>query len=86
MKVIVLSPNALDRPARRFGRLQRGSTPARVVEGQIAGSVVADRGNIGEDTRGVVEGEIELQTTGRVFRMLGVDELWGEMALVDSSR
>ncbi len=34
---------------------------------------------------GIVEGQIQLQTKDRVIALLGVDDVFGEMALVDSS-
>jgi CRP/FNR family transcriptional regulator, cyclic AMP receptor protein len=50
-----------------------------------AGSVVFREGDRGEEMFGVIEGQIELRTTERVIAVLGADDVFGEMALVDSS-
>jgi CRP/FNR family transcriptional regulator, cyclic AMP receptor protein len=50
-----------------------------------AGSVVFDEGEAGSEMFGVVEGEIELRANDTVIRTLGVDDVFGEMALIDSS-
>jgi CRP/FNR family cyclic AMP-dependent transcriptional regulator len=50
-----------------------------------AGSVVFEAGDTGDEMYGVVEGEIELRVSDKVIRTLGVDDIFGEMALVDSS-
>jgi len=34
---------------------------------------------------GIIEGQIQLQTTDRVIAILGPEDVFGEMALVDSS-
>lgn len=50
-----------------------------------AGGVVFQQGDPGEEMYGVVEGAIELRAGDRVIRTLEVDDVFGEMALVDSS-
>jgi CRP/FNR family transcriptional regulator, cyclic AMP receptor protein len=50
-----------------------------------AGGVVFREGDHGEEMFGIVEGQIELHTTERVVAVLGADDVFGEMALVDSS-
>jgi len=49
------------------------------------GDVVFHEGDIGEEMYGVMEGEIELRQEGRVLRTLETDDVFGEMALIDSS-
>jgi CRP-like cAMP-binding protein len=48
------------------------------------GDVVFTEGDPGDDMYGVIEGEIELRVGDRVIGSLGVDDVFGEMALVDS--
>ena len=50
-----------------------------------AGGVVFREGDKGEEMFGIIEGQIELHTTDRVIAVLGADDVFGEMALVDSS-
>jgi len=50
-----------------------------------AGSEVFRQGDTGEEMYGVVSGEIELRVNDQVIRTLGADDIFGEMALVDSS-
>ena len=50
-----------------------------------AGSVVFREGDVGEEMFGIIEGQIQLQTTDRVIAILGPEDVFGEMALVDSS-
>jgi CRP-like cAMP-binding protein len=50
-----------------------------------ADAVVFAEGDTGDEMYGVVEGGIELRAADRVIRNLGVDDVFGEMALVDSS-
>jgi CRP/FNR family transcriptional regulator, cyclic AMP receptor protein len=50
-----------------------------------ASGVVFRQGDLGEEMFGIIEGQIQLQTTDRVIALLGVDDVFGEMALVDSS-
>src|ERR1700722_12146112 len=50
-----------------------------------AGSVVFQEGEPGNELFGIIEGQIQLQTKDRVIALLGVDDVFGEMALVDSS-
>jgi CRP/FNR family transcriptional regulator, cyclic AMP receptor protein len=50
-----------------------------------AGSEVFHEGDTGKEMYGVVSGEIELRAGGRVIRTLDADDVFGEMALVDSA-
>jgi CRP/FNR family transcriptional regulator, cyclic AMP receptor protein len=50
-----------------------------------AGATVFLEGDPGAEMYGVVSGEIELRTTHRVIATLGPDDVFGEMALLDSS-
>lgn len=50
-----------------------------------AGDVVFNQGDAGSEMYGIIEGEIELHTSNRVIATLGVDDVFGEMAVVDSS-
>ena len=49
-----------------------------------AGTEVFREGDSGKEMFGIVSGEIELRHNGRVIRTLGADDVFGEMALVDS--
>ena len=50
-----------------------------------AGGVVFREGDLGEEMFGIIDGQIQLQTTDRVIAILGPDDVFGEMALIDSS-
>jgi CRP-like cAMP-binding protein len=50
-----------------------------------ANAVLFSQGDAGSEMYGVVEGEIELRVNGRAVRTLGPDDVFGEMAIVDSS-
>jgi CRP-like cAMP-binding protein len=50
-----------------------------------AGDVVFQQGDDGDLMYGIVEGEIELRTSSKVIATLGPDDVFGEMAVVDSS-
>jgi CRP/FNR family transcriptional regulator, cyclic AMP receptor protein len=50
-----------------------------------AGSKVFSEGDAGHEMYGIVEGEIELSVRGRVVRNLGPDDVFGELALIDSA-
>ena len=50
-----------------------------------AGSVIFEQGDPGSEMYGIVDGEVELSIGGRVVRTLSTDDIFGEMALVDSS-
>ena len=49
-----------------------------------AGTVVFSEGNAGSEMYGVIEGEIELRANDTVIRKIGEDDIFGEMALIDS--
>ncbi len=60
----------------------RGAGSSRTVP---AGTVIFEEGDAGQEMFGVIEGEVELRLrNGRVL-ILGPDDIFGEMALVDSS-
>ena len=50
-----------------------------------AGGVVFKEGDAGDDMYGIISGEVQLQSGDRVIATLAKDEVFGEMALVDSS-
>jgi CRP/FNR family transcriptional regulator, cyclic AMP receptor protein len=50
-----------------------------------AGTEVFREGDSGEEMYGIVSGEIELRINDRVIRTLGADDVFGEMAIVDSA-
>jgi len=50
-----------------------------------AGDVVFREGDPGDEMFGIVEGEVQLSTAGAVIATLGIDDVFGEMAIVDSS-
>ena len=50
-----------------------------------AGGAVFREGDMGEEMFGIIEGQIELHTANQVIAVLGPDDVFGEMALVDSS-
>jgi CRP-like cAMP-binding protein len=60
------------------------ANPQQVVN-VTAGSEVFRQGDTGQDMYGIVSGEVELRINDRVIRTLGADEVFGEMALVDSA-
>jgi CRP/FNR family transcriptional regulator, cyclic AMP receptor protein len=49
-----------------------------------AGSEVFRQGDTGEEMYGIVSGEIELRVNDHVVRTLGADDIFGEMAIVES--
>jgi CRP/FNR family cyclic AMP-dependent transcriptional regulator len=50
-----------------------------------AGGAVFEEGDAGDEMFGIIEGEVELRTPTRVIATLGVDDVFGEMAIVDGS-
>lgn len=50
-----------------------------------AGDEVFREGERGEEMFGVIDGEIDLKVGDRVIATLGADDVFGEMAVVDSS-
>ena len=50
-----------------------------------AGSVVFQQGDSGDEMFGIIEGQVQLQTMDRVIATLGIDDVFGEMAIIDSS-
>lgn len=56
----------------------------RVVEAP-AGTVIFNQGDLGEEMYGIVNGAVELHTANRPIAVLGPDDVFGEMALIDRS-
>jgi CRP/FNR family transcriptional regulator, cyclic AMP receptor protein len=50
-----------------------------------AGQVIFSEGDPGNEMYGIIEGQVELKTTTRSIATLGPDEVFGEMAVIDSS-
>jgi CRP/FNR family transcriptional regulator, cyclic AMP receptor protein len=50
-----------------------------------AGDVVFSEGDDGDEMFGIVHGAIELSVHGNVIATLGDDDVFGEMAIIDSS-
>jgi CRP-like cAMP-binding protein len=50
-----------------------------------AGETIFREGDAGEEMFGIIEGEVELRMTNRVIAKLGADDIFGEMAIVDST-
>lgn len=68
-----------------MGRVEgvfRSSRERRTIP---AGSVVFTEGDSGKEMYGVIEGRISLRRRGDVVGEVGPDEVFGELALVDSS-
>lgn len=49
------------------------------------GGVVFEEGDTGDEMYGIVRGDVELRVGDRVIATLGTDDVFGEMAVVDSS-
>jgi CRP-like cAMP-binding protein len=50
-----------------------------------AGGIIFEEGDPGSEMYGIVDGEVELRTSDRIVATLGVDDVFGEMAVVDAS-
>ena len=50
-----------------------------------AGGIIFEEGASGDQMFGVIEGEVEIRTPSGHSRVLGPDDTFGEMAIVDSS-
>src|SRR5216683_1199786 len=50
-----------------------------------AGNVIFEEGQPGSEMYGVVSGEVEVRTSDGVLAKLHADDVFGEMALIDSS-
>jgi CRP/FNR family cyclic AMP-dependent transcriptional regulator len=50
-----------------------------------AGTVIFQQGDPGAEMYGIVSGEVELRTDDDLIAKLGPDDVFGEMALIDSS-
>jgi CRP/FNR family cyclic AMP-dependent transcriptional regulator len=62
--------------------LFRSATDTKSVD---AGTVIFEEGSTGDLMYGIVEGEVELRRGGAVVAKLTVDDVFGEMAVVDAS-
>lgn len=60
----------------------RSSTDTKSVP---AGSVIFAEGEPGDEMYGIIEGSVSLRRGDSLFSELGPDEVFGELALVDSS-
>ena len=60
-------------------------TNAQQTVNVAAGSEVFRQGDAGKEMYGVVSGEVEIRVNDRVIRTLDADDVFGEMAVVDSS-
>src|SRR5215510_3037851 len=49
------------------------------------GSVIFSEGEAGDQMYGIISGAVELRCDGELIATLGPDDVFGEMALVDSS-
>jgi CRP/FNR family cyclic AMP-dependent transcriptional regulator len=50
-----------------------------------AGEVIFAEGDTGSEMYEIIEGQVELRTSKRTIATLGPDDVFGEMAVVDSS-
>jgi CRP/FNR family transcriptional regulator, cyclic AMP receptor protein len=50
-----------------------------------SGGIIFEEGSEGDEMFGIVEGEVEVRMPGGLVRKLGVDETFGEMAIIDST-
>ena len=50
-----------------------------------AGTIIFAEGDVGSEMFGIVEGEVELRSSTGVIAKLGPDDVFGEMAIIDSS-
>ncbi len=60
-------------------------TNAKEVRSFSAGETIFRAGETGAEMYGIVEGEVELQGGHGIIAKLSVDDVFGEMALVDAS-
>jgi CRP/FNR family transcriptional regulator, cyclic AMP receptor protein len=67
--------------ARVEGVFRNAQQPARQLQ---AGEVVFTEGDVGAEMFGIVDGSVELTVAGRPIAVLGADDVFGEMALIDA--
>lgn len=60
----------------------RSAVDPRVLQ---PGDVIFAEGDEGHEMYGIIEGAVELSVDGRVIATLGPDDVFGEMAIIDSS-
>ena len=58
---------------------------AKETREYAAGEAIFAEGDEGAEMCGIVQGAVELSAHGRVIAKLGIDDTFGEMALVDSA-
>ncbi len=58
---------------------------AKETKAVPAGTVLFEEGDRGEVMFGIVEGAVELRSGGAIVANLGPDDVFGEMAIIDSS-
>ncbi|MFZ0664430.1 MAG: cyclic nucleotide-binding domain-containing protein [Acidimicrobiales bacterium] len=58
---------------------------AKTIREVPAGSIIFEEGTEGDEMFGIVEGEVEVRMPGGLIRKLGVDDTFGEMAIIDST-
>jgi CRP-like cAMP-binding protein len=66
----------------RVEGLFRSAVDPRELE---AGDVIFTQGDPGQEMYGIIEGSVELSVDGRTIATLGPDDVFGEMAIIDSS-
>ena len=66
----------------RVEGLFRGTGDPRELR---AGEVIFSQGDLGTEMYGIIEGSVELTVEGRRVAGLGPDDVFGEMAIIDSS-
>jgi CRP-like cAMP-binding protein len=66
-----------------FGILSSGNAPARTVK---AGDVIFREGDAAGEMYVIKTGTVEIRVGNRVLEKLGENMIFGEMALIDSSR
>jgi CRP/FNR family cyclic AMP-dependent transcriptional regulator len=67
----------------RVAGMFRSADDPRVLQ---AGDVIFAEGDDGHEMYGIVEGAVELSVDGQVIATLGTDDVFGEMAIIDSSK
>ncbi len=58
---------------------------AKSIRDVPAGEVIFEEGAAGAEMFGIIEGQVEVRTPGGGVRIMGPEETFGEMAIIDSS-